>query len=199
MATLLQDDPQGMLAQVCVADFKIQFPRYTPVYLPVYIPTNSYVNGDKVYYNGLFYQCIVASGSTSTIPTNTTDWEIVSDNVLNYTQDSDILNAMLEASVNFNKSLFDTVEVQNLVFLYLTAFYLTMDFKNSISACANVGIVSSKSVGSVSESYALPKWMTDSPILSMYTSNGYGIKYLSLIKPYLVGNIVYVNGATTIA
>jgi hypothetical protein len=186
----------GVMSQICVADFKIQFPRFNPTYLPVYIPTNLYANGDIVYYNGAFYQCIVASGVTSTLPTNTTDWTSYSDSVLNYTQDSDILTAMLEADINFNISLFPNVETQNLVFLYLTAFYLTLDFRNA-SGGNYAGITTSKSVGSVSEGYSIPQWVMKSPTMSIYASNGYGLKYLSLIYPYMIGNVILVNGATT--
>lgn len=59
------------------------------------------------------------------------------------------------------------------------------------------GIVASKSVGSVSESYSIPQWMLNNPTFSMYAQNGYGRKYLSLIQPFLVGNIILSKGATT--
>ena len=59
------------------------------------------------------------------------------------------------------------------------------------------GIVQSKSVGSVSESYAIPQWMLNNPSYSMYAVNGYGRKYLSLIRPYLLGTIILSKGRTT--
>lgn len=177
-----------------VEDFKGQFPRFTPVYLPVYT-YKTYYNGDIVYYNNAFYRCKVASSNN--VPTNTTDWEPYKNSVLNYTQDADIINAMQEARVNFNESLFPDCDTKILVFLYLTAYYLTVDFQNAMSPMAGGGIVQSKSVGSVSESYGLPQWMLTSPILGMYAQNGYGRKYLSLIRPYLVGNIILSKGKTT--
>lgn len=180
---------------VTVADFKTQFPRFTPVYLPVYVTEKTYYKDEVVYYEGKFYKVKVAS--TTNIPTNTTDWEETSDNVLNYTQDSDITNAMAEASVNFNEGLFDTVETQKLMFLYLTAFYLTMDFQNALSPSGAVGLIASKSVGSVSEGYSVPQWVLNKPQYSIYARNGYGIKYLNLLMPYLVGNIILAKGATT--
>jgi hypothetical protein len=184
----------GIMSQICVQDFKIQFPRFNPTYLPVYIPTETYTQGQTVYYNGAFYECIVVS--TTAVPTTTTDWQVTSDSVLNYTQDSDILTAMLEADINFNKSLFPDTETQNLVFLYLTAFYLTLDFRNA-SGGNSAGVTTSKSVGSVSEGYTIPQWVMKSPTMSIYASNGYGLKYLSLIYPYMIGNVILVNGATT--
>jgi len=180
---------------VSASDFKAQFPRFTPVYLPVYVLNQTYYKGDKVFYESKFYQVKVAS--TSNVPTNTTDWEEVKDNALNYTQDSDILNAVAEASVNFNEGLFKDQSTAKLVFLYLVAYYLTIDFQNAMSPMGGGGIVQSKSVGSVSESYAIPQWMLNNPSYGMYAVNGYGRKYLSLIRPYLLGTIILSKGRTT--
>lgn len=177
-----------------VEDFKLQFPRWTPVYLPNYTENNTYFQDDIVYYDGLFYQCVVAN--TTSNPTNTDDWTLYNTSVLNYTQDSDIENAIAEAKVNFNEKLFGNDDKARLVFLYLVAYYLTMDFQNA-SGAGGIGIVTSRSVGSVSESRALPAWMTSNSILSVYAQNPYGVKYLSLIRPYLIGNILFFKGATT--
>ena len=84
------------------AEFKAQFPRFTPEYLPVYTQ-GTYFKDNIKYYEGLFYKVIV--DSTTSIPTNTDDWELYNDSVLNYTQDEDIMNAVLEANVNFNENI----------------------------------------------------------------------------------------------
>ena len=180
---------------ITVQDFKTQFSRFTPVYLPLYVADKTYFKDDIVYYSvtSLFYKC-KHDGVTS-VPTTQNDWELTNQTVLNYTQDSDILNAMAEAKVNFNEQLFNSDDVK-LIFLYLTAYYLTVDFQNALGQ-ANAGIVTSKSVGSVSESYGIPQWMLQERILGAYARNGYGLKYLSLIKPYLVGNLLFFSGATT--
>lgn len=177
--------------------FKTQFPRFSPQYLSSisYVAGTTYFKDSIVYYESLFYK---AKNDTSAIPTTQTDWELYNDSVLNYTQDSDILNAYAEAKVNFNEGLFADDETALMVFLYLAAYYLTVDFNNALGS-NNIGIPTSKSVGSVSESYAIPQWITDSPGLSMYATNGYGVKYCTLIKPYLVGNIMLIQGGTTIA
>lgn len=182
------------MIQVTPEDFKAQFPRFTPVYLPVY-EYKTYVKDDIVYYNGAFYQCKVASSNN--VPTNTTDWKPIQSSVLNYTQDSDIINAIQEASVNFNGSLFPDCCTAKLVFLYLVAHFLTVDFRNAMGN--NVpGMVTSKSVGSVSEGYTPLPWITNNPTLSMYATTGYGIKYCTLIRPYLAGNIILSQGRTTV-
>lgn len=181
---------------ITVQDFKTLFPRFTPVYLPVYVADKTYFKDDIVYYSvtSLFYRC-KHDGVTS-VPTTQNDWALTNQTVLNYTQDSDILNAMAEAKVNFNEQLFNSDDVK-LIFLYLTAYYLTVDFQNALGQ-TNAGVVTSKSVGSVSESYGIPQWMLQDRILGAYARNGYGLKYLSLINPYLVGNVLFFQGATTI-
>jgi hypothetical protein len=60
-----------------------------------------------------------------------------------------------------------------------------------------IGILTSKSVGSVSEGYSIPAWLLNNPMLSMYANTGYGIKYASLIKPYITGNFFIVKGSIT--
>ena len=176
---------------ISVQDFKLQFPRFTPEYLPVYI-SGTYFKDNIVYYEGLFYKVKVAS--TTNPPTNTTDWELYNDSVLNYTQDPDILNAMAEANVNFNEGLFPNEVTAKLVFMYLVAHYLTVDFNNALGS-GIIGIATSRSVGSVSESYSIPNWILNNAGLAPYATTGYGIKYATLIRPYLVGNFFIVKGS----
>ena len=177
-----------------VNDFKTKFPRFSPMYLPVY-SEGTYFKGDVVYYQNYFYKCIVEN--TSNLPTNTTDWQLYNDSVLNYTQDNDILEAFKEASVNFNEGLFANDAQALEVFLFLAAHYLTVDFNNALGV-NQIGIRTSRSVGSVSEGYTVPQWLLSNPLLSMYATTGYGVKYASLIKPYLAGNVFIVKGRTTV-
>ena len=182
-----------MTFTVSVSDFKTQFPRFSPMYLPVY-KEGTYFKGDIVYYSGLFYQCIAEN--TTALPTVTTAWTLYNDSVLNYTQDSDILEAFAEAEINFNEGLFPDEATAKKVFLFLAAHYLTVDFNNAIGS-NQIGILTSKSVGSVSEGYSIPSWLLNNPVLSMYATTGYGIKYASLIKPYITGNVFIVRGGVT--
>lgn len=176
-----------------VEDFKAQFPRFQPVYLPVYTEGKTYFSGDIVYYNELFYQVIV--DNTTELPTVTTDWKLINQDVLNYVRDEDIQNAMLEASINFNENLFDDDQAK-MIFLYLTAYYLTYDLQNA-SGVVQTGVITSKSVGSISQSYGIPTWVLQDKVLGAYASNGYGLKYLSLLRPYLIGNVMFIEGAIT--
>ena len=185
-----------MTLTVTVTDFKTQFPRFTPMYLHVYEADSTHFKGDIVYYavTALFYECKVAT--TTNAPSNTTDWQLYNDSVLNYTQDSDILEAINEAFVNFNEGLFPDEATAKLVFLFLVAHYLTIDFGIALGN-VQIGLTTSKSVGSVSESYSIPNWLLNNPALSSYATTPYGIKYASLIRPYLVGNFFIVRGRTT--
>lgn len=182
--------------EVTTDDFKNLFTRDFP-YLPVYVEGKAYFKDDEVYYAPNFYKSLT-DGNT-TLPTDTTNWALANDSVDNYIQDSDILRAFNEAKVNFNAGLFGDDNTVKMVFLYLAAHYLVIDLNNAMNPLAMgfMGFTQSKSVGSVSESYAVPQYMLNNAILSQYATTGYGRKYLSLIQPYLVGNIIFCPGRTT--
>lgn len=112
--------------------------------------------------------------------------------------DDDISKAFAEANMNFNYTLWDTEENRKLGFLYLAAHYLVIDMQNSSQGINGryEGIMSSKSVGSVSVGYTIPDWVMASPIYSLLSQSRYGMKYLSLIIPLMIGNIGVVKGAT---
>jgi hypothetical protein len=112
--------------------------------------------------------------------------------------DADITKAMTEARANFNPALFGNQDAFATTFLYATAHYLIHDLK---TAAQGVGgqyhwLSTSRSVGNVSESYALPEGLAKDPLLSFFATTGYGAKYLSLIMPLLVGNVQCYQGTT---
>lgn len=121
-----------------------------------------------------------------------------SDDVSQGITDNDILKAFAEASMNFNSQLWETEDDKKLGFLYLAAHYLVIDLQNSSQGINGryEGIMSSKSVGSVSVGYTIPDWVMASPIYSLLSQSRYGMKYLSLIIPLLIGNVGVVKGAT---
>ena len=183
--------------EVTTDDFKNLFTRDFP-YLPVYVEGKTYFKDDEVYFEPNFYKSLTDSNTTA--PTDTTNWEIVKDSVDNYIQDSDIMRAFKEAKVNFNAGLFGDDDTIEMVFLYLAAHYLVIDLNNAMNPMAMgfMGFTQSKSVGSVSQSFALPDFVTKNAALSQYMQTGYGAKYVSLIYPYLIGNIMLIPGRTTI-
>lgn len=185
------------LSTITVDDFKNLFTRDFP-YIPLFIEGQTYFKGDIVYYDNNFYSSL--NDDNNKLPTVETTWELIQDNINNYVQDSDIKRAFLEAKVNFNLGLFSDDDIAKMMYLYLVAHYLVIDLTNALNPFGGgfVGLTQSKSVGSVSESYAIPSWMLNNSMLSMYAQTGYGRKYLSLIQPYLVGNIILTKGRTTI-
>lgn len=179
-----------------VEEFKAQFTRFPPMFLPVYIPGKTYFCEDIVYLENtqLFYKCKIQN--TTNPPTVQTDWELYDDSILNYTNDVDIQEAIQEANINFNKDLFEDYSLAKTAFSLLTAHYLTIDFNNALGN-NQVGIMTSKSVGSVSQSYSIPAWLSSNSALSVYASTGYGVKYATLIQPYLCGALILTPGKVT--
>lgn len=170
---------------------------FAPYLLPVYVEGKAYFKDDVVYLEPNFYQSLTDGNLTS--PPNADNWALYNDSIDNYIQDSDIERAFKEAKVNFNVSFFLDDETAKMVFYYLAAHYLIIDITNRMNplSMGYKGLTQSKSVGSVSESYAIPQWMMNNQVLSTYTQTGYGRKYLSLIQPYLIGNIILTPGKTT--
>lgn len=189
------------LSTITVNDFKAQFRRDFP-YLPTYDAAKLYNIGARVYYptTELFYDCKV-NGTTNIVPTVTNNWDLVSPqpDVDDYIQDVDITNAFAEAMIAFNQALVcgpdSTVK---LVFLYLAAHYLVNDIRAAQRGISGIGAftVTSRSAGNISESYGIPEAYLENPVLAFYTQSTYGLKYLSLILPQLVGNIGAVAGGT---
>lgn len=175
-----------------VEGFKAQFPSLP--YLPEYIYGKAYFKGDIVYVNPNFYKSLT-DANTSDV-TNTDNWELYSDTELNYVTDEIISEAFGEAQTNFNADLFPDCNTAVRVFYYLAAHFLVIDINNSANpfSLGFNGYTQSKSVGSVSESFGVPQWMLNDPVLSGYAQTGFGRKYLTLIKPFLVGNIIYTAG-----
>lgn len=112
--------------------------------------------------------------------------------------DADIARAMVEAGMNFNEGLFDCGDQKRTIFLYLVAYYLTVDINNANTqgASNNGGLLTYRQVRNVAESFKVPKWIEENPMFSMFAQNGYGLKYLTMMYPYLIGRVGIVGGAT---
>lgn len=110
--------------------------------------------------------------------------------------DQDITNAFAEAQVAFNQSLFDTDAEIKLGYLYLTAHFMVNDLRAAAGGVTGTGSlpVTARSVGSVSETYEIPEKYLKNPVFAFYTQSPYGLKYLAMILPKLVGNMQAVWG-----
>lgn len=186
------------LSTITPTDFKCQFVRDFP-YLPVWKPGKNYKIGDVVYYsvNQTFY---VSKVNTNTaVPTNATNWDVdATYSTDDFIGDADICRAFAEAGVNFNQALWGADNVIKLGYLYITAHYLVMDLRASASGIsANPQfMVTDRKVGNVSESYGIPPAFLNNPAFAYLATTPYGLKYMSMVAPRLVGNFNSVFGGT---
>ena len=184
---------------ITTSDFKSYFRRDFP-YLPTYDNAKLYNTGALVYYEAteLFYTAL-NDGLVGVLPTDAANWEQTAQDADNYVWNEDIEKAFVQAQAIFNQSLFGDDEQITMAYMYLTAHYLVVDMQAATQGLESSGrfIVSSKSAGSVSESYSVPSQFADNPQFSFWATTGYGSKYISLIAPLLVGNVFVVQGATT--
>lgn len=186
----------NIFKNITIKQFKEYFFRDFP-YLPVWVEGKIYFTGDIVYFNQNFYKSLVDNNTAT--PNETEMWQVTAGNVQDYVTDADITRAMSQAYINANYDFGSTDEERIMIYLHLIAFYLVMDWQNAAMGVNSgySGLVASKSVGDVSESYNFPQWMMNSPLYSLYSSNGFGMKYLSLIIPYLSCTILFSRGRTT--
>lgn len=112
--------------------------------------------------------------------------------------DADIARAITEAKMNFNEGLFESNDEKKLILLYLTAYYLVVDINNinTQGASNNGGLLTYRQARNVAESFKVPNWVLNNPMFSQFAQNGYGLKYISMIYPYLIGPMGIVPGAT---
>lgn len=177
------------LTTITASDFKSQFFRDFS-YLPVYSSLATYFAGDKTFYNNLFYLC-QSDGTTNITPPSPNVWELTRGSQNDYVLDQDINNAFAEAMVLFNPALWANDTQQKLGYLYLTAHFMVTDIRRSNAGLASRPefSTSAKTVGSVSETYELPDRFKNDAILNGYLKTGYGMKYLDMILPLLMGNV----------
>lgn len=183
---------------VTIEQFKAYFYRDFP-YLPVWDPTKTYWKNDIVFEEDNFYQSLVDDNTDNQV-TNTTYWEKVKGDKFAYVTDDDISKAMTQARANSNLMFGETCQEKIFIYLHLIAFYLVLDLKNASTGVNSsyIGALASKSVGDVSESYNIPQWLLENPTYSIFGQNGYGLKYLSLIAPYMSLTLLFSRGETTI-
>jgi hypothetical protein len=184
------------LTTITVSDFKALFRRDFP-FLTSYDATKIYNLNDETFYNGLFYQA-KADGITGVLPSVAASWNKIPDSQDNYILDTDINNAFAEAQMLLNQGLFGSDAQVKIGYLYLTAHLLANSIRTASQGVQSVGgmIVNSRTVGGVTEAYTVPQDYIDDPVLAVYTSSGYGMKYLGMVIPALRGNIGVVGGWT---
>lgn len=183
---------------VTIEDFKNYYYRDF-AFLPIYDATKTYWQNDIVYDNTTetFYKSLI-NDNTNTL-SDAGSWEKVNIDKYSYITDDDIEKAMSQAKLNSNSRFGSDDKDRITIYLHLVAFYLCIDIQNASSGVNSSyrGVMSSKSVDGVSVSYDIPQWMKDNPMYSLYSQNGYGLKYLSLIAPYLACTVLFSTGRST--
>jgi len=103
--------------------------------------------------------------------------------------DSDIIKAINQANIFIHRGIIPDNYLVT-AFQYLTAHFLVINYRMSFNGVQSVGqqIVQSNSQG-VTESYAIAKDFTKSTVLNSYAKTDFGLFYLSIIKPLLIGNV----------
>lgn len=112
--------------------------------------------------------------------------------------DSDINKAFGQTRININPNMFTSQESFTIGFLLLAAHYLVVDIRMSSQGINGqfAFMEQSKSVGSVSQSFAIPQKILENPYFAMIVKTNYGAKYLELVLPQLAGAIFPVHGRT---
>ncbi len=112
--------------------------------------------------------------------------------------DTDIGKAFQFVNINVNQALFQDQGSYNIGYLLLSAHYLVMNLRASSQGINGqfAFLESSKSVGSVSQSFAIPQRVLDNPDWAVLMKTNYGAQFLQLILPQLAGNIFISYGRT---
>ena len=189
---------QDIYKTVTVEQFKEMFFRDFP-FLPLYEEGKTYWKDDVVYFTDEnFYKSLIDDNTQP--PTDTEAWTKIKGDIYSYVTDADIERAMSQAYLNKNPRFGSTDEERINIYLHLIAFYLVMDIQNASGGVNSSysGLVASKSVDSVSISYNFPQWLVNNPVYSIYSQNGYGMKYLSLILPYMSVTVMFSCGRSTV-
>lgn len=188
---------QDIYKTVTVEQFKKYFFRDFP-FLPLYEEGKTYWKDDVVYVEPDFYKSLIDNNTQPV--TDADSWTKTKGDIYSYVTDADIERAMSQAYLNRNPRFGGDDEERINIYLHLIAFYLVMDIQNASGGVNSSysGLVASKSVDGVSVSYNFPQWMVNNPIYSLYSQNGYGMKYLSLILPYMSVTVMFSCGRSTV-
>lgn len=112
--------------------------------------------------------------------------------------DADIQRAIDETNCQINMGLFSGQDCYSMAFMYLTAHFLVTNIKNSSQGLSGQfeGLLSSKSVSSVSSSFQYPEEFSSNPLFMMIAKTPYGARYLEIIYPLTRGSVFVTEGAT---
>lgn len=105
--------------------------------------------------------------------------------------DDDLNGAILDASFNINESLFADQPTFSRAYLFLAAHMLVQNIAASVEGLASQygWLTAAKSVGGVSQSFAIPERIREDPFLASLSTTRYGLNYLTIVMPFMVGHV----------
>lgn len=115
--------------------------------------------------------------------------------ILPEVRDKDITEAINETLAVFNQDLLPDEASCKQALKYLTAHFLQLDLEMADGGGQPSFLQTSRSADGISESVHIPEWMKEDDF-ALYATTAYGVKYLTLMKPYLDGVITSVAGGT---
>lgn len=132
---------------------------------------------------------VTAGGAGYSAPIFTISGGAGDDTDLTYVVDADIQGAIFDAQYNVSQALFTSQADFSRAFLYLAAHNLVERLLAGGEGLASQynWLTASKTVGSVQESFQIPEKISKDPLLSMYSKTRYGMLYLQIIVPLLIG------------
>lgn len=112
--------------------------------------------------------------------------------------DSDIQSAINDALVIWNANLWGTQASFTSAYLWLSAHYLVTNLRASSQGISGQfgWLQVSRGAGGVSEGISVPPKILNNPYYSHLSKTHYGAKYLTVLWPRLLGNVISVYGGT---
>lgn len=165
---------------------------------------NTYSLNDKVLYLNLenykwgIYKSKIDANDRE--PNDSTAWDLTNESVKSFVMDIDIEEAMKEAETMCPQDAVLSKEDYAMIFLLLTAHFVVTDWQamnQGINAAGAGGILVSRTVGKMSASYAVSTLLQMNPTWQIYLTTYWGIKAMSILARYNVGNLVGVQGMFT--
>ena len=187
-----------------IEEFKTRFAktfRFSPY--PVYDSETLYEQNDVVLwlspmYEWGAYKALV--GNSNVLPSDTSTWEPFKVNLNSFVMDSDIEEAMSEAAAIIPDLAPMVHEEYVTCFLLLTAHFLIQDWQaahQGLNASGASGILTSRTVGKMSAGYAVSTLLQQYPQWQALINTWWGLKAMTILARYNVGNVICVQGAFT--
>ena len=188
-----------------IEEFKIRFAktfRFSPY--PVYDEETAYGQNDMVLWLSEAYQWGVYKAKQDTTGVDPSDVDVWEEdksvNLDSFVMDSDIEEAMTEAAAYFPE--YAPMEHDEFVtcFLLLTAHFLIKDWQathQGLNASGASGILTSRTVGKMSAGYQVSTLLQMYPQWQALIDTWWGLKAMTLLARYNVGNVMGVQGAFT--